>query len=97
MGPAVECSDEEIDPFDALMGIEAAEVLPLALPGVVAVRVTAKGGAVGTALIKLGGGGAPTLLELLQGEHTLAHASSKEGKVLLAVVSPRRSPPRAPS
>ena len=25
MGPAVECSDEEIDPFDALMGIEAEE------------------------------------------------------------------------
>ena len=79
----------------AMPGIEAAELLPLALPGVVAVRVTAKGGAVGTALIKLGGGGgggAPTLLELLQGEHTLTHASSKEGKVLLAVVSPAEKP-----
>ena len=76
----------------AMPGIETAELLPLSLPGVLAVRVAAKGGAVGTALLKVSGGGAPALLELLQGDQTLAHASSKEGKVLLAVIAPAEKP-----
>ena len=68
----------------SLGGLGAAQLLPLTLPGMLALAVPAHGDApAATVLLSVTGGGV-VVADTLQGEVQLAHALSREGKATLA-------------
>ena len=75
----------------SLGGLDAARLLPLTLPGMLALAVPAHGGAPSaTVLLSVRGGGA-VVVDTLRGELHLAHAVSREGKATLARIEPTTS------
>ena len=72
----------------SLGGLDAARLLPLTLPGMLALAVPPHGGAPSaTVLLSVTGGGA-VVVDTLRGELQLAHAVSREGKTTLARIEP---------